>query len=635
MREIDNDYTASGQPGTIEATGNQPGTIEATGNHRIEAGTFEASGNHRSNREPSNRSNWERQFVCTGNNRSNHNRERSKQPGTSQQRQALHPNRFSSTIPYDSTPIDTQQIVGIKSLLLLLHRRSTNLAPPPPPPANESGKRYSSTGKRQRIRETLLLHRQAATNQGNATPPPASGNESGKRHSSTGKLQATTNQRNGPTTTNQRNAPPPPPGIAPPPPPGIHQPRSSSTNSAATNCRYRIAPNPPPVIAPPPPPAIHQTCSSSTGKRQRIVGTPSANRFVLVILQRQFVLATMKPTTTNGKQLSARGSRQKANRKHERRHKQRKSSNFLTIAAPVSKSHETYKQLSQIKPERKRVNKPIDKPVKTIALKNKYQSTVVAGKYMETNWWGGKIGGKKKYEPELALSIDNFETLDSTKDEHILAFDDYKPSLRIFAKVSRGLAERHLASKNNINLLREFAPAIVGAKPTIGRGVKRGSINDDYAIIGIRPERLDSNNGEYVFKSHVDPSMKLELEEKTVEIVKHMHHSLIDVEPFVAKEMDVLSQILSRTKLNAIGCHVDDDMYYTRLTVIAPAEVSADEVIYYFVFPTYGVKVPLRSGDTLLFNPLVLHSCSNPKFEGCYIMSAYVSRKTVLRANPL
>eukprot|EP00536_Pseudo-nitzschia_multiseries_P011316 jgi/Psemu1/308067/fgenesh1_kg.378_\ len=47
--------------------------------------------------------------------------------------------------------------------------------------------------------------------------------------------------------------------------------------------------------------------------------------------------------------------------------------------------------------------------------------------------------------------------------------------------------------------------------------------------------------------------MKLELEETTVEIVKHMHHSLTDVEPFVEDEMDVLSQILSRTKLNAIG----------------------------------------------------------------------------------
>ena len=328
------------------------------------------------------------------------------------------------------------------------------------------------------------------------------------------------------------------------------------------------------------------------------------------------------------------------------------SSNFLRIAAPVSKSHETYTNLSLIKPMKKERNRrsTCKDGVGTIALKKYCRATVVEGKYMETDW-GGKTGGKKKYQPEQALSIENYNTLDSTKDEHILAFDPYEPSLRIFAKVSRHFAERHLASKNNIELLRQFAPAIVGAKPTVGRGVKRGSINDDYAIIGIRPERLDSNIGEYVFKSHVDPSIKLELEETTVEIVKHMHHSLIDVEPFVAEEMDVLSQILSRTKLNAIGqqalafsigrnyhsrCHVDDDMHYTRLTVIAPAEVSADEVIYYFVFPTYGVKVPLRSGDTLLFNPLVLHSCSNPKFEGCYIMSAYVSRKTVLRAtNPL
>lgn len=277
------------------------------------------------------------------------------------------------------------------------------------------------------------------------------------------------------------------------------------------------------------------------------------------------------------------------------------SSNFLKVAAPVSKSHETSAKLSLIKPMKKERNRrsTCKDVVRTIALKNKSSTAAVAGKYMEIDW-GGKTGGKKKYRPEQALSIGNFNTLDSTEDKPILAFDDSEPSLRIFAKVSRNFALRHLASKHNIKLLRQFAPAIVGAKPTIGRGVKRGSINDDYAIIGIRPERLDSNIGEYVFKSHVDPSIKLELEETTVEIVKHMHHSLIDVEPFVAKEMDVLSQILSRTKLNAIGqqalafsigrnyhsrCHVDDDMYYTRLTVIAPAEVSADEVIYFLSSP--------------------------------------------------
>ena len=99
------------------------------------------------------------------------------------------------------------------------------------------------------------------------------------------------------------------------------------------------------------------------------------------------------------------------------------------------------------------------------------------------------MGWKDRRKEEVSTGTGfvnkNYNTLDSTKDEHILAFDHSKPSLRIFAKVSRHFAERHLASKNNIELLRQFAPAIVGAKPTVGRGVKRGSINDDYAIIGI------------------------------------------------------------------------------------------------------------------------------------------------------
>eukprot|EP00536_Pseudo-nitzschia_multiseries_P016701 jgi/Psemu1/47387/gm1.47387_g len=49
--------------------------------------------------------------------------------------------------------------------------------------------------------------------------------------------------------------------------------------------------------------------------------------------------------TGTGIGIHPRERKQKAKRKHEKRHKQRLSSNFLTIAAPVSKSHETYKQL--------------------------------------------------------------------------------------------------------------------------------------------------------------------------------------------------------------------------------------------------------------------------------------------------
>eukprot|EP00536_Pseudo-nitzschia_multiseries_P009986 jgi/Psemu1/24711/gm1.24711_g len=95
------------------------------------------------------------------------------------------------------------------------------------------------------------------------------------------------------------------------------------------------------------------------------------------------------------------------------------------------------------------------------------------------------IVGEKKYPLAEALSIDNFETADSTDDQHILAFDDSEPSLRIFAKVSEIL---------------NFAPEIVQAKAEVVRGKKCGSINDGYVIIGICLERLSSENGVYALK---------------------------------------------------------------------------------------------------------------------------------------
>ena len=59
--------------------------------------------------------------------------------------------------------------------------------------------------------------------------------------------------------------------------------------------------------------------------------------------------------------------------------------------------------------------------------------------FLETNW-GRSIVGKKKYDKEDGKCIDRFKTLDSTEDKHIFAFDESEPSMRIFAKVSRGIA---------------------------------------------------------------------------------------------------------------------------------------------------------------------------------------------------
>ena len=83
------------------------------------------------------------------------------------------------------------------------------------------------------------------------------------------------------------------------------------------------------------------------------------------------------------------------------------------------------------------------------------------------------------------------------------------------------------------------------------------------------------------------------------------------------------------------GCHIDANIFYTLATVIAPKDICVGDVIYYFLFPNFGIKIPLRYGDLFLFNPVVPHSCSNPRFPGCHIMPAYKSCKAILRSHPL
>ena len=106
---------------------------------------------------------------------------------------------------------------------------------------------------------------------------------------------------------------------------------------------------------------------------------------------------------------------------------------------------------------------------------------------------------------------------------------------------------------------------------------------------------------------------------------------------------------MKRFTLNAVGehvtafsieknyhsrCSIDFDMYYTLATVVGGnmSQKEDNKVIYNFVFPEYRLKIPLRTADTLLLNPAVPHSCTNPKLD---IMYAHVSNKTVLKTKPL
>ena len=89
----------------------------------------------------------------------------------------------------------------------------------------------------------------------------------------------------------------------------------------------------------------------------------------------------------------------------------------------------------------------------------------------------------------------------------------------------------------------------------------------------------------------------------------------------------VCSSSSAHSKNYASTAHVDRDFFYSRTSVVG--EKDKYEVVQNFVFPSFGIYTPLRTGDVLVFDPTQMHCASHPKEKNTYIYSAYVSAKTM------
>ena len=207
-------------------------------------------------------------------------------------------------------------------------------------------------------------------------------------------------------------------------------------------------------------------------------------------------------------------------------------------------------------------------------------------------------------------------------------------------------AKRNLSTDKNIKLLRRFAPTMLEAKSKVVRG---GTCIDlIQAMQSYKRDQIDRQvQMVNMFSRQISLTVRKQCWKENKINCQKIKRKLYPNDTFCSSR---IKQTVQRRTLNAINDHaieflierdyhsdsyVDLDMYYTLTTVIAPEGISPEDVIYNFVFPTYGIKIPLRSADPLMFNPSGVHACSNPKYEGCYIMSAYVSTKTVLTSTEI
>jgi len=238
---------------------------------------------------------------------------------------------------------------------------------------------------------------------------------------------------------------------------------------------------------------------------------------------------------------------------------------------------------------------------------NNHQS--ILGKFMVYDWEDGDCD--VNYPKVNSMSIQHFTTIDSSKTRSCWVTDESDMSIPIFSKISRNRARNHLAHPDNIRKVRSTSEDIIKSKPEVKRGTKCDSINSGYGIMGFGPDRNTPNNGTYAFNKTVTEEEKNKLEKQTRKIVVHLQNSLGGLKFLMHDDLSVMEQIVQGTSLNAIRstaiafsigrdyhskCHINIDMFYTLATVVGPDNVNDDEIIYYFLFPTYGkngTKVPL------------------------------------------
>jgi hypothetical protein len=199
--------------------------------------------------------------------------------------------------------------------------------------------------------------------------------------------------------------------------------------------------------------------------------------------------------------------------------------------------------------------------------------------------------------------------------------------------------------------MKNFNKALQGLlknKPSVIRGSKRNGVTQQYVCHGFRKNPEDRDISEYAFSAGVSDIDKRIISEGVKDLVGAIERPAIaelmaanlgkcaGLHDFVKAKIEYSFPSVNdeghatQVALSIRYCsrvHTDKDFFLTTLSCY-DEKAGPDEILYHFCFPTYGIAVPMRSGDIIIFNPLVPHCATNPRSKTAMIYSCYVSNKT-------
>ena len=300
--------------------------------------------------------------------------------------------------------------------------------------------------------------------------------------------------------------------------------------------------------------------------------------------------------------------------------------------------------------------------------------------------WGGDSQSQnevcKKFNIPLSHSVDvsHYKVIHSSKTKHAVCIqDDNNDEITfICGKIDDTQAHSVMKGRSGYNDIRESINLLKKSKKNQDRGEDTSGTNTSYKLVGHRKDPLSNVNREYTFlpdtdKSNIDILHEIYsgLAYKMEKCARRLGNALYEtgMYAFIQEQTGIPAVAIEPSKINnstikkttkmanqeitnipktkpnsqsglgtalAIGqnywskAHRDRDFYFSTLSVLSESTHDTGKVLYYYFFPDYEIAIPMRTGDILLFNPNITHSCSNPSTENAYIFSSYVAKQTVL-----
>lgn len=248
---------------------------------------------------------------------------------------------------------------------------------------------------------------------------------------------------------------------------------------------------------------------------------------------------------------------------------------------------------------------------------------------------------------DTVINIKDYREIDAVDSKNMIVFSSTTGKF-VAGKITRDNAKQYFGGKKKYRKIRRTIEKLGNYVPNVKRGDQRSGLCTKYNLQGTRKNPKDNKCGQYAFKPNTPEGIKQEVKEEVIELVCGME-----------KGAERIFQVMPETKafrykqalleLNTVGktetsiatqfssgenywsqAHTDDDAFFSTLSCMSKKKEDDEKVMYYFVFPEYELKIPMKPGDVMVFNPLELHSCSNCRIKDSYIFSAYVSKKTFI-----